>query len=222
MKTFIRLHVYLNTWDSTLYKKCTKLSVINVLECTLVSHFLLSSNFHSLYWLYTVYIVLKSSVKIKNILKIVHLHTFYSLCKSLPCKNWTKKKCLMRVTFDRFSHFELLPTSTRYAKLQNTHLIRCIVPPGNTSHNKKPSKCLQSASAICTSLWSSFKAICLMRRLLRNLWVRCGRATALLTLLPLCDHENPAVSALTTGANCAAFLWCWMTHSTKYRTCTHT
>lgn len=57
---------------------------------------------------------------------------------------------------------------------------------------QKPSKWLQSApaAAMCISLCFQLKAICLMSRLLHNLWVRCGRAAVLLALLPPCDHET--------------------------------
>lgn len=65
----------------------------------------------------------------------------------------------------------------------------------------KPSKLLQSApaAAICISLWSQLKAICRMCRLLHNLWVRCGRAAAILTLLLPSDHETLQYPPLQQG-----------------------
>lgn len=86
---------------------------------------------------------------------------------------------------------------------------------------QKPSKWLQPVLAAvtlpCVSLCGcSLKSfVWWASGLLHNLWVRCGRAAVLLVLPPSVWPWNPAVSALTTGANCVAFLWWWTTTSTK-------
>lgn len=85
---------------------------------------------------------------------------------------------------------EIVLIFTKYSKYQNTKslLIRCIVIESTDTKVKRAvitkspvnDFSLLRQLCMCTSLWFQLKAICLMSELLHNLWVRSGRAAALL------------------------------------------